>query len=86
MTTLEDQTYSEGFRICLLCANADPARDALAYTAVLFDGGGNGIASRSAAPMPMILPSVWTCGSSWPVWLLLRTFWAALGADGRYGG
>ena len=39
MTELERETFTDGFRVCLLGVQADRARNALAYAVTLFDGG-----------------------------------------------
>jgi len=39
VTPLEKETFSDGFRICLLSVDAARRRNVLACRAVLFDGG-----------------------------------------------
>ena len=42
LTVLEQETYRDGFRVCLLVAAWDAASGTAAYRAVLFDGGRDG--------------------------------------------
>ena len=50
MTELEQETFQDGFRVCLLMVNCDRRRDALEYSAKLYEGGRPVSEERCAGP------------------------------------